>query len=121
MKHCLIVDDSRVIRKIARKILEELKFSVEEAEEGAGALEMCRRKMPDGILLDWYLPNMSGLEFLRALRREPAGSKPVVVFCTSENDIAHITEAIGSGANEYILKPFDRELVEAKFQEAGLI
>ena len=121
MKNCLIVDDSRVIRKIARKILEELKFGVEEAEEGPGALDMCRRKMPDAILLDWHLPTMTGLEFLRALRREPSGDKPVVVFCTSENDIAHITEAIGAGANEYILKPFDRDLVAAKFTEAGLM
>jgi two-component system, chemotaxis family, chemotaxis protein CheY len=121
MKNCLIVDDSRVIRKVARRILEELKFGIDEAEDGSDALEICRRKMPDAILLDWNMPNMSGIEFLRALRREPAGGKPIVVFCTTENDIAHITEAIGAGANEYLLKPFDKDLVEAKLAEAGLM
>ena len=121
MKQCLIVDDSRVIRKVARRILEELKFAIDEAEDGSDALEICRRKMPDAILLDWNMPNMSGIEFLRALRREPSGGKPIVVFCTTENDIAHITEAIGAGANEYIMKPFDKEIVEAKFAEAGLM
>jgi two-component system chemotaxis response regulator CheY len=121
MKQCLIVDDSRVIRKVARRILEELKFGIDEAEDGASALEICRRRMPEAILLDWSLPNMSGVEFLRALRREPAGDRPIVVFCTTENDVAHITEAIGAGANEYVLKPFDRDIVEAKFAEAGLM
>jgi two-component system, chemotaxis family, chemotaxis protein CheY len=121
MKKCLIVDDSRVIRKVARKILEELEFGVEEAEDGSAALEICRRKMPDAVLLDWSMPAMSGIEFLRALRREPSGGKPVVVYCTSENDVDMITEAMGSGANEYILKPFDRETVKATFTEAGLV
>src|SRR5262245_31557659 len=121
MKNCLIVDDSRVIRKVARKILEDLQFGVDEAEDGAAALEICRRKMPDAILLDWNMPTMSGVVFLRTLRREPAGGKPVVVYCTSEHDLAVITEAMGAGANEYMLKPFDREAMQATFTDAGLI
>lgn len=121
MKQCLVVDDSRVIRKVARKILEELQFDIAEAEDGKIALDHCRKTMPDAILLDWNMPNMSGLEFLRALRREAGGEKPVVVFCTTENDINHITEAMTAGANEYIMKPFDREIIEAKFSEAGLV
>lgn len=121
MKKCLIVDDSRVIRKVARKILEELEFSVEEAEDGTAGLEVCRRKMPDAVLLDWNMPAMSGIEFLRALRREPSGGKPIVVYCTSENDVEMITEAMGAGANEYILKPFDRDTVKATFTDAGLV
>jgi two-component system chemotaxis response regulator CheY len=121
MKQCLVVDDSRVLRKIARRILQELQYSVDEAEDGAAALDACRRSMPDAILLDWNMPTMSGIEFLRALRREPAGDKPVVVYCTTENDIAHITDAIGAGANEYLIKPYDKEIVEAKFAEAGLM
>jgi len=120
MKQCLIVDDSRIIRKIARKILEQLEFVIDEAEDGAAALDICRRNMPDAILLDSNMPNMSSIDFLRTLRREPSGGKPVIVFCTTENDIAHITEAIGAGANEYLVKPFDRDIVEAKFAEAGL-
>jgi two-component system chemotaxis response regulator CheY len=121
MKQCLIVDDSRIIRKVARRILEDLKFEVEEAEDGAVALEACRRQMPDAILLDGSLPAMSGPEFLRLLRREPGGAKPLVVLCTIENDVAQVTEAVGAGADEYLLKPFDRDLVEAKFAEIGLI
>jgi two-component system, chemotaxis family, chemotaxis protein CheY len=121
MKNCLIVDDSRVIRKVARRILEELKFEIDEAEDGGEGLDICRRKMPDAILLDWSMPNMSGVEFLRVLRREPSGTKPIVIFCTSENDLTQITEAIGAGANEYLMKPFDKEIVEAKFVEAGLM
>ena len=121
MKQCLIVDDSRVLRRIARKILEDLKFATDEAEDGSKALDACRRSMPDAVLLDWNLPTMSGIEFLRALRREPSGTKPVVVFCTTEHDIAHITEAVAAGANDYLVKPYDRDLVEAKFVEVGLL
>ncbi len=120
MKKCLVVDDSRVIRKVARKILEELNFETGEAEDGVAALEACRKQMPDAILLDGQMPNMSGMEFLRALRRETGGNKPVVVFCTTENDVAEITEATGAGANEHMLKPFDREIVKAKLADVGL-
>ena len=121
MKQCLIVDDSRVIRKVARRILEEMHLKANEAEDGPAALEVCRKNMPDAILLDSTMPNMSGVEFLRALRREQGGDKPLIVYCTIENDVSQITEAIGAGANEYILKPYDRQAVEAKFAEAGLI
>jgi two-component system chemotaxis response regulator CheY len=121
MKHCLVVDDSRVIRKVARRILEELRFSISEAADGKEALELCRNGMPDAILLDWNMPVMSGIEFLRALRREEGGASPLVVFCTTENDMDHISEAINAGANEYIMKPFDRDIIEAKFAEVGLI
>lgn len=121
MKQCLVVDDSSVIRKVARRILEDLQFEITEAEDGQQALDACRKAMPDAILLDWNMPVMDGLEFLTSLRREPGGEKPIVVFCTTENDVAHIARAIRAGANEYIMKPFDREIVEAKFQEVGLI
>jgi two-component system, chemotaxis family, chemotaxis protein CheY len=121
MKTCLIVDDSSVIRKVARRILEGLEFQISEAEDGEDALVVCRAGMPDAILLDWNMPKMDGYEFLRMLRRMPGGDQPKVVFCTTENDVAHIARALHAGANEYIMKPFDREIVEAKFQEVGLI
>ena len=121
MKTCLIVDDSSVIRKVARRILEGLDFQISEAEDGEVALDVCRAQMPDAILLDWNMPKMDGYEFLRMLRRLPDGDRPKVVFCTTENDVAHIARALHAGANEYIMKPFDREIVEAKFQEVGLI
>src|SRR5215470_4911794 len=115
MKNCLVVDDSRVIRTVARRILEELDFGVREASDGQEALRVCREKMPDAILLDWNMPVMNGIEFLKALRRERGGKDPIVVFCTTENDIKHISEAMEAGANEYIMKPFDREILESKF------
>lgn len=121
MKTCLVVDDSSVIRKVARRILEELNFSIKEAEDGQVALEKCREQMPDAVLLDWNMPVMDGMEFLRSLRKEQGGNEPIVVFCTTENNMSHITEAISAGANEYIMKPFDREIIESKFAEAGLV
>jgi two-component system, chemotaxis family, chemotaxis protein CheY len=121
MKTCLVVDDSRVIRKVARKILEDLNFAVDEAADGAEALAAVRARMPDAILLDWNMPVMSGIEFLRALRQEPNGEKPTVVFCTTETDLSKIAEAIGEGANEYIMKPFDGDIVQSKFAEVGLV
>jgi two-component system chemotaxis response regulator CheY len=121
MKTCLVVDDSSVIRKVARRILEKLGFQIVEAEDGEQALEACRSTMPDAVLLDWSMPKMDGYEFLQNLRRLPGGDRPKVVFCTSRNDVAHIARALHAGANEYIMKPFDKEIVEAKFQEVGLI
>ena len=121
MKYCLIVDDSRVVRKVARRILEDLEFEIEEAADGKLALEACQRRLPDVVLLDWNMPVMNGLEFLIELRQMADGDKPIVVFCTTENDIAHIQAAIGAGANEYIMKPFDSDIIHAKFAQVGLL
>jgi len=120
MRSCLVVDDSKVIRKVARHILETLNFSVDEAEDGREALSRCEAAMPDVILLDWNMPVMSGMEFLRALRQGDAGAQPKVVFCTTENDIAHIRAAIDAGADEYVMKPFDRDTLESKLQIVGV-
>ncbi len=121
MKNCLIVDDSRVVRTVAGRIVKDLNFEVSEAGDGSEALKLCRENMPDAILLDWNMPIMNGLDFLRALRREEGGKDPIVVFCTNENDAEHIGEAIRSGANEYIMKPFDADIVQSKFAEVGLV
>ena len=121
MKTCLVVDDSRVVRKVARKILESMDFACEEAEDGQQAMEACVRGMPDAILLDWNMPVMTGIEFLRRLRKMTGGEEPRVVFCTTENDITHIQEALSSGADEYIMKPFDSDIVQTKFAQVGLI
>jgi two-component system, chemotaxis family, chemotaxis protein CheY len=121
MKSCLIVDDSKVVRKVARRILEDLHFSIEEAADGKLAIEACSKHMPDVILLDWNMPVMNGIDFLRALRRSSGGDGPIVVFCTTENDLAHIQEAIGAGANEYIMKPFDSDIIQTKLAQVGLL
>ena len=121
MKSCLVVDDSRVIRMVARKIIQELSMQVQEAEDGQDALDQCKASMPDAVLLDWNMPVMNGLEFLIELRKLPNGDHPKVVFCTTENDLNHIQEAIQSGADEYIMKPFDSEILQSKFEQVGLL
>ena len=121
MKTCLVVDDSGVVRKVARRIVETMGFQVIEAEDGSVALDACKQAFPDAVLLDWNMPVMDGLEFLIQLRRMPGGDAPVVVFCTTENGMDHIARALEAGANEYIMKPFDKDIISAKFQEVGLI
>jgi two-component system chemotaxis response regulator CheY len=118
---CLVVDDSRVVRKVARRILEANGFSVAEACDGQQALDACRANMPDCVLLDWNMPIMDGLTFLKALRAEFGPDKPPVVFCTTENDISHIEAAITNGAQEYIMKPFDEEILTGKLAQVGLL
>lgn len=121
MKLCLVVDDSRVVRKVARRIVEDLGFECDEAEDGQKAYDFCQNKLPDAILLDWNMPVMSGIEFLERLRLMENGNQPKVVFCTTENDMAHIQRAIHSGADEYIMKPFDSDIIESKFTQIGLL
>jgi two-component system chemotaxis response regulator CheY len=121
MKTCLIVDDSSVIRKVARRILERLDFQVSEAEDGVQAIALCEMSLPDAILLDTVMPNMDGYEFLRTLRRMPGGDKPKVIICQVDSDLPHMARARHSGADEILLKPFMRDHVEAKFNAAGLL
>ncbi len=121
MLHCLIVDDSKVVRKLARRIIEPLGFSVEEAENGEEALQVSKQRMADFVLLDWHMPVMNGLEFLKALRATPGGDAPKVIFCTTEHDVTHIMEALSAGANEYMMKPFDEEIIKGKLMQVGLL
>jgi two-component system, chemotaxis family, chemotaxis protein CheY len=118
---CLVVDDSRVVRKVARRILESNGFAVVEAADGQIALDTCRESMPDCVLLDWNMPVMDGITFLHALRKEFGPDKPPVLFCTTENDMKHIEAAISAGAQEYIMKPFDEEILTGKFAQVGLL
>ena len=117
---CLVVDDSRVVRKVARRMLEGNGYVVVEAGDGAQALLAVREHMPDAVLLDWNMPVMNGIEFLQALREEFGPDNPPVVFCTTENDISHIERAIAAGAQEFIMKPFDEEILMGKFSQVGL-
>ncbi len=121
MKQCLVVDDSKVIRKVARHILESLDLAVDEAEDGRIALDRCQRSMPDVVLLDWNMPQMTGLEFLQELNRRKLPNQPKVIFCTTENGLGHIRAAVEAGADEYVMKPFDRETLESKLQLVGIL
>ncbi len=121
MKKCLVVDDSKIVRVMARRIIEEIGFSVDEAENGQEAYDFCKRVKPDCILLDWNMPVMSGIEFLRKLRGELGNSDTKVVFCSTETDMRHVQEGMEEGANEYIMKPFDESIIRDKFKSAGIL
>jgi two-component system chemotaxis response regulator CheY len=121
MKSCLIVDDSRVVRKVAARIAQNMGFTCIEAEDGDQAFAICEKAMPDAIILDWNMPVMSGLEFIEKLRMMDGGDHPKVIFCTTENDTPHLMRALRAGANEYVMKPFDSEIMQTKFAQIGLI
>ena len=118
---CLVVDDSRVMRKVATRIVEQLNFEAIEAADGLEALSYCRSAMPDAILLDWSMPTMDGMEFLEKLRGEPNGHHPLVVMCSAETNPERIQFALDRGAAEYIMKPFDGDIIASKFEAVGLI
>jgi two-component system chemotaxis response regulator CheY len=114
VRTCLVVDDSRVVRKVAGRIIEDMGYEIAEAADGMEALAWCRAAMPDLIVLDWNMPVMNGMEFLRLLRQEPNGALPKVVFCSVESQPERIAEALDAGADEYIMKPFDGEIIVSK-------
>ncbi|WP_339913327.1 response regulator [uncultured Brevundimonas sp.] len=120
-KTCLIVDDSRIIRKVARRIVEGLGFEVDEAADGSEALAFCGGVMPDVVLLDWGMPVMDGLTFLQRLRAMSGGDRPKVLFCTIETRADFIAEALSAGADEYVMKPFDGEILQSKLSEVGAV
>jgi len=121
MKKCLVVDDSEAIRNIARLILTDLNFEIVEAEDGGAALEKCRRDMPDAILLDWHAPVLNGVDFVRYLRGERNGARPVVIVSSAERNADDVAQALEAGADEFVLKPFDRESLEETLSQVGLI
>ena len=118
---CLVVDDSRAIRRVAGDMLTRLGFKVAEAEHGAAAVDFCQKTVPDFVLLDWNMPEMDGITCLRALRAMDLSPRPVVVMCTTENGMAKIREALEAGADEYIMKPYDQGVLLDKLTQVGLV
>ena len=122
MKKLLLVDDSRAVRLLGKRIVTPLGFEIFEAENGQEALAVISQHPDiDAVLLDWNMPVMNGLEFLKALRAQPLVKQPVVVMCTTENEMARIVEAMQAGANEYIMKPFTEDIVRDKLHETGVL
>lgn len=117
MPNVLIVDDSPVVRKVARRILESMNFRATEAGNGAEALSACSLAMPDAMLVDAAMPEVDGYEFVRRVRKLPGGHTPRIVFCMTDNAVAQIARASHAGANDFMLKPFDRSHLEAKFAD----
>lgn len=122
MVFCLVVDDSRVVRTLERHILADLGYKdIAEAEDGEQAIGYCKKKIPGLVLLDWHMPVMNGLEFLKQLRAMPGGTAPKVIFCTTESELDNIMLALSSGADEYVMKPFDADIIKTKLQQVGLL
>lgn len=121
MKTCLIVEDSDLIREIAMRILTDLSVEAKEAETAAAGLLYCREAKADVVLLDWDLPSLGALDFLRGAAELPQGHRPAIILCATENDPQQFTLAKAAGAAHYLLKPFDRHSIEAKLAEIGIV
>ncbi len=119
--NCLVVDDSTTIRKVIGRMLQKFEMSVREAENGQVALDACVQEMPDVVMLDWNMPVMSGIEFLIALRKTPGGDHPKVILCTTENEFEAIQKAMSEGANEFIMKPFNEDIIKEKLEIVGVL
>ncbi|ABC63057.1 chemotaxis protein CheYIV [Erythrobacter litoralis HTCC2594] len=115
-KRCLIVDDSRVVRKLSRMIAEDMGYRVAEAENGEEALARCAKAMPDLVITDWQMPVMSGVDFVAKLRAIPGADRTKVMFCTSKGETTDIHAGISAGADDYIVKPFDEAKLKAKLE-----
>jgi len=122
MHKALVVDDSGTIRTILSETLREIGFEVLEAENGRQALEVlgAQKTAVPLILVDWDMPVMNGLELLKRLRENPEFSSMVVVMVTAQADMGHIVEALDAGANEYVMKPFTKDILLGKIELAGI-
>lgn len=119
-RSCLVVDDSSAIRRIVVALFRDLNFEVSEAPTGMHAVEHCRTTVPDVVMLDWNMPVMDGITCLRELRAMDMPKRPVVVMCTTENQLSKIQEALMAGADEYIMKPFNRDVLLDKLTQLDL-
>lgn len=121
-KTCLVVDDSKIVRKVVSKIVENLGFAVLEAEDGQQAVNQVQFNKVDVIILDWNMPVMDGLTCMQTIRADAAiDPQPVIIFCTTENEFSKIQQAVMAGANEYVMKPFDEAIIAGKLQQLGLL
>ena len=120
-KTCLIVDDSEIIREIAARIVGKLGLEAPEAENAAYAVEYCGEHKVDVVLLDWDLPSMGALDFLRGVGNMPEEEKPAIILCATENDPQQFTLAKAAGAAHHVLKPFDKHSLEVALREAGIL
>jgi two-component system chemotaxis response regulator CheY len=120
MSTCLIVEDSGVIREIAARIARDMGFDVVESESAAEGVDRCRAARPDVVLLDWDLPSLGALDFLRGVGELAVEARPPIVLCATENDPQQFMLAKAAGAGRHILKPFTRAELEAIFAEVGV-
>ncbi|MCZ2079494.1 MAG: response regulator [Bryobacteraceae bacterium] len=122
MAKALVVDDSKAVRMILAKILKELGYEVREAENGKGALEVIEAEKDAValVLADWNMPEINGLDLLKRLRQKPELSSLVVIMVTTETGLDQMMAALEAGANEYVMKPFTKDILVEKLQLAGI-
>jgi two-component system chemotaxis response regulator CheY len=118
--HALVIDDSKSIRSILTKILVGIGFTVEEAANGLEAMELIKKTKVDLALVDWHMPNMDGCEFIREVRKNEAHKDMLLMMVTTETAINKVAEALEAGADEYIMKPFTREMIIEKLNLMGM-
>jgi two-component system, chemotaxis family, chemotaxis protein CheY len=117
----LVIDDSRAMRMILGRMLRELGFDVVEATNGRDGLERLDSGLsPALVLVDWNMPEMTGIEFVEAVRRPPYASGAKVVMVTTETEVPQVVRALEAGADEYVMKPFTKESIFEKLQLLGL-
>jgi two-component system chemotaxis response regulator CheY len=116
----MVVDDSRAVRMILSRNLTELGYDVCAAADGAEALELVRAEMAL-VLVDWNMPHMNGLEFLERLRADPRYASLKVMMVTTETEVDQMVKALAAGADEYVMKPFTKEILADKLRMMGLI
>ena len=119
-KTCLVVDDSEVIREILTRIIVDLGLEAGQAQNASEAVSYCKDNAPAAVFLDWDLPSMGALDFLRGAAELPSDAKPEIILCATENDPQQFTLAKAAGAAHHVLKPFDKQVIRAKLCELGL-
>jgi two-component system, chemotaxis family, chemotaxis protein CheY len=120
MNICLIVDDSEIVRKYARLIFESLDYRVVEAESPKEALDRIGDDQPHLVLADWKMPGGSTHDFIAQMRRMTLARRPYIIYLSTENDVADLDRATVAGADDFLLKPFNRDIIAMKLQEIRL-
>ncbi|MGE0441600.1 MAG: PleD family two-component system response regulator [Gemmatimonadales bacterium] len=116
----LIVDDSRAMRIMLARFMTELGFETRDASNGKEALVALGAGLPDLVLVDWNMPEMNGLEFVQAVRADQRFNALPLVMVTTETEMSQMTKALEEGANEYVMKPFTKDVLQAKLEMLGL-
>lgn len=116
----IVIDDSKSIRSILSKILIEIGFTVEEAANGLEALDVIKKDKVDLALVDWNMPNMNGYEFIQEVRKDNTYKDMRMMMVTTETEMNKVVEALEAGANEYVMKPFTKEMIIEKLALMGM-
>lgn len=116
MPSCIVADDSKIMRMLLSKIMENFGYSVAEAEDGEDLLEQCGRDMPDLVICDWQMPLIDGIDVLLKIRSDKKSKQPVFFFCSNIKDVNVIRQALDAGADDFIMRPFDEDIIASKLK-----